>query len=78
MKHSRSEALDKSPGVFYDAEHDFNNPGTPGAIKQAKKPIFWKIPKFQKIAKNIKNIFFFKGTPPRDEKWWEVARFFLH
>ena len=28
-----SGALDKSPGVFFDAEFDFNGPGTPGAIK---------------------------------------------
>ena len=33
MNISRSEALDKSPGVFFDAEFDFNGPGTPGAIK---------------------------------------------
>ena len=25
---SRSEAVDKSPGVFFDAEYDFNGPGT--------------------------------------------------
>ena len=30
---SRSEAVDKSPGVFFDAEYDLNGPGTPGAIK---------------------------------------------
>ena len=30
---SRSEAVDKSPGVFFDAEFDFNGPWTPGAIK---------------------------------------------
>ena len=28
-----SGALDKSPGVFFDAEFDFNGPGTPGAIE---------------------------------------------
>ena len=33
MKISRSEAVDKSPGVFFDAEFDFKGPGTPGAIK---------------------------------------------
>ena len=33
MKISRSEALDKSPGVFCDAEHDSEGPGAPGAIK---------------------------------------------
>ena len=33
MKTPRSEAVDKSPGVFFDAEFDFNGPGTPGAIK---------------------------------------------
>ena len=33
MKLSRSEAVDKFPGVFFDAEFDFNGPGTPGAIK---------------------------------------------
>ena len=33
MKILRSEAVDKSPGVFFDAEFDFNGPGTPGAIK---------------------------------------------
>ena len=43
MKISRSEAVDKSLGVFFDAEFDFSDPGTPGAIKWAKKPIFWKI-----------------------------------
>ena len=51
MKILRSEAVDKSLGVFFDAEFDFNGPGTPGAIKSAKKPIR----KFQKIAKNYKN-----------------------
>ena len=53
MKIPRSEAVDKSLGVFFDAEFDFNGPGTPGSIKWAKKPIFWKIRKFQKIAKKI-------------------------
>ena len=33
MKTPRSEAVDKSPGVFFDAEFDFNGPGIPGAIK---------------------------------------------
>ena len=33
MNISRSEAVDKSPGVFFDAEFDFNAPGTTGAIK---------------------------------------------
>ena len=33
MKIPRSEAVDKSPGVFFDAEHDCEAPGTPGAIK---------------------------------------------
>ena len=33
MKISRSEAVDKSLGVFFDAEFDFHGPGTPGAIK---------------------------------------------
>ena len=33
MKIPRSEAVDKSPGFFFDAEFDFNGPGTPGAIK---------------------------------------------
>ena len=37
---SRSEAVDKSPRVSFDAEFNFNGPGTPGAIKQAKKHIF--------------------------------------
>ena len=37
MKILRSEAVDKSLGVFFDAEFDFNGPRTPGAIKQAKK-----------------------------------------
>ena len=27
------EAENKSPEVFFDAEFDFNGPGTPGAIK---------------------------------------------
>ena len=58
MKILRSEAVDKSPGVFSDPEHDSKGPGTPGAIKQAKNPIFWKIPNFQKIAKNIKKSLF--------------------
>ena len=40
MKIPRSEAVDKSLGIFFDAEFDLNGPGTPGAIKQAKKPIF--------------------------------------
>ena len=31
MKIPRSEAVDKSPGVFFDAEYDFNGPRTPGA-----------------------------------------------
>ena len=52
MKILRSEAVDKSPGVFFDPEQHFKGPGTPGAIKQAKKTIFQKIPKFPKIAKN--------------------------
>ena len=52
MNISRSEALDKSPGVFYDAEHDSEGPGTPGSIKQAKKHIFPKKPKiFKKLQK---------------------------
>ena len=50
MKIPRSEAVDKSPGVFFDAEFNFNGPGTPGAIKQAKKSIFLKNPKISKIA----------------------------
>ena len=33
MKILRSEAVGKSLGVFFDAEFDFNGPGTPGAIK---------------------------------------------
>ena len=33
MKIPRSEAVDKSPGVFYDAEYDFKGPGAPGAPK---------------------------------------------
>ena len=33
MKIPRSEAVDKSPGVFFDPEHDSEGPGTPGAIK---------------------------------------------
>ena len=33
MKCSRSEAVDKSPRVFFDAEFDFNGPRTPRAIK---------------------------------------------
>ena len=45
MKILRSEAVDKSLGVFFDAEFDFNGAGTPGAIKWAKKLIFWKIRK---------------------------------
>ena len=28
-----SGALDKSPGVFFDEESDFNDPGAPGSIK---------------------------------------------
>ena len=28
MKILRSEAVDKSPGVFFDAESDFKRPGT--------------------------------------------------
>ena len=50
MKILRSEAVDKSPGVFFDPEHDSKGPGAPGAIKSAKKPIFQKIPKFPKIG----------------------------
>ena len=53
MKILRSEAVDKSPGVFLDPEHDFKGPGTPGAIQQAKKPIFQKIRKFPKNCKKI-------------------------
>jgi len=33
MKILRSEAVDKSPGVFFDPEYDSKGPGTPGAIK---------------------------------------------
>ena len=65
MKIPRSEDLDKSPGVFLDAEYDSKGSGTPGAIKQAKKPIFPKIQNFQKIAKNYKNIPFWAGPRPR-------------
>ena len=54
MKILRSEAVDKSPRVFFDAGHDSKGPGTPGAIKQATKPIFQKIHNFQKIPyKNL-------------------------
>ena len=51
MKILRSEAVDKSPGVFFDPELDFKGPGTPGAPKQAKKPIFQNIQKFPKNCK---------------------------
>ena len=61
MKIPRSEAVDKSPGVFFDPEQHFKGPGTPGAIKQAKKPIFPKIPKFPKNCKKYKNIPFWLG-----------------
>ena len=54
MKILRSEAVDKSPGVFYDPEHDLKAPGTPGAIKQAKKPNFSKNPKISKNCKKIR------------------------
>ena len=33
MKIPRPEAVDKSLGVFFDAELDFNGTRTPGAIK---------------------------------------------
>ena len=33
MNTSRSEAVDDSPGIYFDAEFDVNSPGTPGAIK---------------------------------------------
>ena len=33
MKNSQSEAVDKSPGVFFDPEFDFHGPVAPGAIK---------------------------------------------
>jgi len=33
LKFSRFEAVDKSPGVFFDADFDINGPRTPGAIK---------------------------------------------
>ena len=67
MKILRSEAVDKSPGVFFDPEYDFKGPGTLGAIKQAKKRIFQKIPKFPKNCKKYKNIPFWgplKRAPP--------------
>ncbi len=51
MKIPRSEAVDKSPGVFFDAEFDFNGPGTPGAINKLKN-LFLK--KFKKIKKSQK------------------------
>ena len=51
-KISRSEAVDKSPGLFFDAEFDFNGPGTPRAIKSAKKP-FLKNPKILKNCKKL-------------------------
>ena len=33
MKILRSEAVDKSPGVFFDAEYDFKGPGPQKTIK---------------------------------------------
>ena len=33
MKILRSEAVDKSPGVFFDDEFDFDGPGTLKTIK---------------------------------------------
>ena len=50
MKILRSEAVDKSPRVFFDPEYDFKGPGTPGAIKQAKKTYFFE--KSKKLWKN--------------------------
>ena len=56
------------PRIFYDPEHDFKGPGTPGAIKQAKKPIFPKIPKFPKNCKKyISNPLF--GGPLKRAPW---------
>ena len=51
MKMSRSEAVDKSHGVFFDAEFDFNGPGTPGTINinKTKKRFFAIFKKSEKI-----------------------------
>ena len=40
MKILRSEAVDKSPGVFFDAECDFSGPRSPKTINYIKNTIF--------------------------------------
>ena len=42
MKNLRSEAVDKCPGVFFDAECDFNGPRSQKTIKYIKNTIFQK------------------------------------
>ena len=48
MKIPRSEAVDKSPGVFFDAEFDFNGPGNPERLNKLKNRYFEKSKKLEK------------------------------
>ena len=47
MNNSRSEAVNKSLAVFFDAEFDFNGHKTPERLSKQKNLIF------EKIRKNI-------------------------
>ena len=51
MKIPRSEAVDKSPGVFFDAEFDFNGPRTPERLNKLKNRFFEKSENFKKLQK---------------------------
>ena len=55
MKILRSEAVDKSPGVFFDflmLNTILKAPGPPGRLNKLKNRFFEKSQNFQKIAKN--------------------------
>ena len=55
MKIPRSEAVDKSLGVFFDAEFDFNCAGTPERLNKLKNRFFEKNENFKKMQKIIKS-----------------------
>ena len=53
MKISRSEAVDKSPGIFFDAEFDLMVPGPPGRLNKLKNRFFEK--KISNFLKKVRN-----------------------
>ena len=57
MKFSRSEAVDKSPGVFFDAEFDFNGPGTPERSNKLKNRFFEKSKNYKKSLQVAQKLF---------------------